>query len=195
MLHIFQYNSVNGKVELEKPEILLISEFRALVQKSRNVCKEDATGEKCLRAFREFTYIWLALDWQSLYAGYTEQERHIEALKDSGLTEEEFNDPLFRAACRRYRALQESNRSIRVLHAAQLTVDKFIDYFTNIDPEERDAQTGKPIYKVKDIMAEISSLDKVLDELKALEAQVKKEMEEASQLRAGAVEGYLPSDM
>jgi len=44
-------------------------------------------------------------------------------------------------------------------------------------------------------MAEISSLDKVLDELKALEAQVKKEMEEASQLRAGAVEGYLPTDM
>jgi len=31
MLHIFQYNSVNGKVELEKPEILLISEFKALV--------------------------------------------------------------------------------------------------------------------------------------------------------------------
>jgi len=26
-----------------------------------------------------------------------------------------------------------------MLHAAQLTVDKFIDYFTNIDPEERDA--------------------------------------------------------
>lgn len=194
MLHIFQYNNVNGKVELEKPEILLISEFKALVQKSRNVCDADKTGEKCIRAFKEFTYIWLALDWQSLYAGYTEQERHEEALKDSGLTEEEFNDPLFRAACRKYRALQESNRTIRMLHAAQLTVDKFIDYFNNIDPEERDVQTGKPIFKVKDIMAEISNLSKVHEELKTLEAAVKKEMEEASQLRAGAVEGYLPSD-
>ena len=193
MLHIFQYNNVNGKVELEKPEILLISEFKALVQKSRNVCDADKTGEKCLRAFKEFTYIWLALDWMSLYAGYTEQERHEEALKDSGLTEEEFNDPLFRAACRKYRALQESNRTIRMLHAAQLTVDKFIDYFNNIDPEERDAQTGKPIFKVKDIMAEISSLDKVLDELKILEGQVKKEMEEESSLRAGATDGYRPN--
>ena len=55
MLHIFQYNNVNGKVELEKPEILLISEFKALVQKSRNVCNADKTGEKCLRAFKEFS--------------------------------------------------------------------------------------------------------------------------------------------
>jgi len=43
-------------------------------------------------------------------------------------------------------------------------------------------------------MTEISNLSKVHDELKTLEAAVKKEMEEASQLRAGAVEGYLPSD-
>jgi hypothetical protein len=91
-----------------------------------------------LRAFREFTYIWLALDWKSIYSGFSEQERHQEALKDSGLSEEEFNDPNFRAACRKYRDLQESNRTIRMLHAAQKTVDKFTDYFENIDPQERD---------------------------------------------------------
>ena len=66
----------------------------------------------------------------------------------------------------RYRALQEETRSIKMLKAAQNTVDKFIDYFNNIDSEERDLQTGKPIFKVKDIMAEISSLSKVNDELK-----------------------------
>ena len=45
---------------------------------------------------------------------------------------QEFNDPLFRAACRKYRALQEETRSIKMLKAAQNTVDKFIDYFNNI---------------------------------------------------------------
>jgi hypothetical protein len=79
-----------------------------------------------------------------------------------------------------------------MLHAAQKTVDKFTDYFENIDPQERDEQTGKPIYKVKDIMAEISQLSKVNDELKILEGQVKKEMAEASQLRGGAIEGFTP---
>jgi hypothetical protein len=63
MLHIFQYNNATGKVELEKGDILLISEFKSLMNNKRNVCKEDPTGEKHLRAYSEFTYIWLALDW------------------------------------------------------------------------------------------------------------------------------------
>lgn len=194
MLHIFQYNNANGNVELEKGEILLIKEFAALMDNKRNICKEDPTGEKHLRAFKEFKYIWLAIDWESFYRDYSEQDRHQESLKDANLTEEEFNDPIFREACRKYRNLQESHRSIKILQASQLMVDKFIDYFTNIDPEERDLQTGKPIWKVKDIQTELQNLPKVLDELKQVEQQVKKEMEEQSQLRGGAVEGFTPSN-
>ena len=81
-----------------------------------------------------------------------------------------------------------------MLTAAQGTVDKFVDYFTNIDPEERDEVTNKSIYKVKDIMAEISNLSKVYDELKALESQVKKELAEKSTLRGGATDGFVPLD-
>ena len=192
MLHIFQYNNVYGQVEIDKAEVLLISEFAALMDNKRNICKEDKTGEQHLRAFKELTYIWLALDWGSFYAEYTEQERHQEALKDSGLTEEEFNDPTFRAACRKYRQLQDSNLALRTLGAARVTINKFIDYFQNLDPEERDEQTGKPIYKVKDIIAEISNMSKVLDELKTLEGIAKREMQEQSQIRGNATEGFLP---
>ena len=46
MLHIFQYNNVSGKIELEKPEILLVKEFAELMNNERNKCKEDKTGEK-----------------------------------------------------------------------------------------------------------------------------------------------------
>ena len=81
-----------------------------------------------------------------------------------------------------------------MLKAAQNTVDKFIDYFNNVDPEERDEQTGKPIYKVKDLMAEISSLHKVHEELQLLESQVKKEITETSSIRAGAIEGFSPDE-
>lgn len=193
MLHIFQYDNEHGKVELEKGNILLIKEFSALMNNERNICEKDKAGEKHLRAFREFTYIWLAIDWESFYKDYSNQDRHNESLKDANLTEEEWNDPTFRAACRKYREIQDSNRSIRVLQASQHTVDQFIDYFMNIDPQERDEQTGKPIYKVKDIQAEIQNLPKVLDELKSVEQQVKKEMEEQSQLRGGAIEGYTPT--
>ena len=193
MIKVFQYDNVTGKVELNTPEILLIREFAALMDVKRNKCKEDPEGKYKLRAFREFTYIYLAIDWMSPYRDYYEQDRHQEALRDANITEEEFNNPEFRAACRKYRALQDETRSIKLLKAAQNVIDKFVDYFNNIDVEERDEQSGKPIYKTKDVMAEISSLHKVHEELVILESQVKKEISETSSIRAGAVDGYHPN--
>lgn len=193
MNNFFNYNNITGEIELNTPEILLINEFAALMDKNRNKCKEDPKGEHKLRAFKEFKYIYLCLFWNSPYCDYDEQERHIEALKDSGLTEEEFNNPEFRAACRKFKELQNSNRSIRLLGAARDTVSKFIDYFHNIDVEERDAQTGKPIFSVKNVIAELTSLNKVHEALLDLEARVKKEIAETSSIRANAVDGYLPN--
>ena len=192
MNNFFEYNNVDGSVQLNGPELLLISEFKALMNTDRNKCKEDPTGCKHLRAFREFTYIYLAIHWQSPYRDDPEQTRHQSALKDASISEEEFNNPEFRAACRKFRNLQESNRSIKMLKAAQNTVDKFIDYFNNIDIEERDPQTGKPIFKTKDVMAEISKLHEVHEELMILESAVKTEISGQSSLRGGAVDGFLP---
>lgn len=189
---IFVYNNQLNRVELNTPEILLVKEFSELLKPARNKCKEDPSGLEGLRAFREFTYIWLAICWKSVYSEYDEQERHREALKDAEITEEEFNNPEFRAACRKFRQIQESSLSIKMLHAAQETVNKFIEYFNSVDPLERDEQTGKPVYKVKDIMAELSSLGKVHDELIDLESRVKKELAEKSTIRGGAVEGFEP---
>ena len=191
---IFVYNNQTNRVELNTPEILLVKEFSELLSPARNKCKEDPKGVLGLRAFREFTYIWLAICWKSIYADYDEQERHSEAIKDAELTEEEFNNPEFRAACRKFKEIQNETRSIKLLRAAQETIDKFMDYFHNIDPEERDPLTGKPIFKVKDIMAEISSLSKVQQELQTLESMVKKEISESSQLRGGYQDGYTPSN-
>lgn len=190
---IFQFDNVNNRVELNVPEILLIKEFAALMDNKRNITKEDPKGKYKTRAFREFTYIWLAIDWQSIYADFSEYEKKELSMKDANMTEEEFNDPLFRAACRKYRRIQDETRCIKMLDAARNVIDKFIDYFNNIDPEERDEQTGKPIFKVKDLMDEISKLSKVNEELNILENQVKKQLSEQSQIRAGAVDGYQPT--
>lgn len=191
---IFVFNDAINQVELNTPEILLVKEFSALMDNRRNICEYDKTGELKLRAFREFTYIWLAIDFQSVYADYSEQERHIAAMQDAGLTEEEFNDPTFRAACRKYKQLLESNRSLRLLKAAQNKVEDYIDYFNNIsDLNERDAN-GKPIFKATDSMKELTSLHKVVEELEILETSVKKELTEASKVRAGATDGFMPTE-
>ena len=118
----------------------------------------------------------------------------MEALSDSGITEEEFNDPLFREACRKYKSLQDSNKSIKMLRAAMNAVDQFIDYFNDIvDLNERDV-SGKPVFNAKKVMEEVGQLGKVHDELVELENKVKKELAEKSTLRAGAREDFDPGD-
>lgn len=182
MQKFFTYDQSTGRVELNIPEILLIKEFSDLNN-------ADKSKHKTL-LFKQITYIQLALAWDSPYAQYSEQERHIEALRDSGLTEKEFDDPLFRAACRKYRDLQESNKSIKMLNAARSATDQFVDYFENIvDLNERD-QNGKPIFTAEKVMREVTLLNKVHQELVDLENRVKKEIMDRSQIRAGAVEGF-----
>lgn len=193
-MDVFLYNSVAGRIELNVPEILLIKEFGALAEHKRNIIPTDKTGQLLTKAFREFQYIYLAIDWTSPYAGYSELERKQGAMDDSGLTETEFNDPLFRAACRKYIELQDSARDVKLVKAAQRKVDELIDYFDNgSDLQERDPISGKPIFKAKDVMAEMSGVGKVLDELEDLEDRLKKKQKAASGLRADKTEGFIPS--
>lgn len=176
-MKVFVYNNASGELELNEPEILLVREFKGLWEKGRNKCKEDPTGTRRLRAFREFKYIFLMLDWLSPYSQFDEQERHQECLQDASITDEEWADPTFRAACRKYRELQESSKTLKFIKAAQGVVDKITDYFNDLDLSERDPATQKPIYKTKDVIAEMQNASKVVDELKNLEVMYKKEIQ------------------
>ncbi len=185
-MNIFNFNSLTKSLEINEPEILLVKEFKNLLQRDNTKSKK--------RLERELSYIYLAIDWKSPYNQYTEQERHEEALSDSGLTEQEFNDPIFREACRKYRSLQDSNKSIKLLEAAKRAADQFIDYFdTIVDLNERD-NNGKPIFQAEKVMKEMAQLHKVHEELVTLENEVKKELTEQSTIRGGGEDGFDPGD-
>jgi len=185
----------NDKLNVNVPEILLIKEFADLWEPNRNITSSDKKGEKRTRAYRELAYIWLALDWQSMYSGYNEQDRHQEALKDANLSEKEFNDPLFRAACRKYKNLQDENIAVKMLMSARNVALRFIDHYDNLDISERDPLTGKYLLKDTDVMKGISSLGPMIDSLKELEWRVKQEKEEEGSLRGGEEDGFQPEDL
>lgn len=185
-MNVFNFNNLTKTLEINEPEILLVKEFADLLKRDKSKTKDRVT--------RELTYIYLAIDWKSPYNQYAEHDRHDEAIADSGLTENEFNDPVFREACRKYRRLQDSNKSIKLLEAAKRAADQFIDYFdTIVDLNERD-QNGKPIFTAEKVMKEMATLHKVHEELVTLEEQVKKELTEQSVTRAGVDEGFDPGD-
>ena len=185
-MNVFGYDNLNKQLEINEPELLLIREFKALLDRDKTNHKDKAT--------RELTYIYLAIDWKSPYSQYSEYERHQEALMDANITEEEFNDPIFREACRKYRNLQDSNKSIKLLEAARNAADQFVDYFeTIVDLNERD-QNGKPVFQAEKVMKEMAQLNKVHEQLAELEKMVKRELTEQSSIRANATEGFDPGD-
>lgn len=192
-LDVWDYDQKTGKAVLMTADLVLIKEFKELLNPKRNQCKEDKSGLEHLRADKEFTYIYLAICWKSPYANFSNLERHEAALQDAELTEEEWNDPIFRAACRKYQSLQDSNRYVRLLQSAETVTDKIIDYFDNIDLTVT-KDDGTPVVKITDIQKAMDQSAKQIETLKLLESLVKKELTEQSQIRGGAVEGFMPDD-
>ena len=192
MTDIFLYDNATGSLRLNTHEILLVKEFEALWDLDRNKCSGDPTGTKRLRAWKEFKYIWLFADWKSPYQQYLEMEKHRAAMNDSGLTEEEWNDPLFRAAVRKYTEIKDSSRILSLIKTAFRTLEKMRVFLDNIDLDERDSTTNKPIWKGKDILDNIASIGTMADKLKELELNYKKDvMESNNKLRGDVTPGFL----
>lgn len=189
MLDFFQYNNATGQLELVEPAILLTEEFEALIEPERNKCVEDVEGRYKLRAFKEFKYIYLMLNWKSPYADYPEQDRHKMALKDSKLTQAEFDDETFRKACRAFKEMKENDRTWKLLKSVYNIVDKLTIYFDYlVDLNER-KEDGSPVFKAKDVIAEAKSVGPLLDEIKDAEIRYKKALEKQSKIKGDQTPG------
>jgi len=90
---------------------------------------------------------------------------------------------LFKDVCKKYSDLQNTSLEIRLLRAAMKAIEGQIYYLENIDLQERDPATGKPIFKSKDLIAEIKGCKDLIVSLQDLEAQVKKGLQTENTLR------------
>lgn len=58
----FEVDRSTGEVSINDASILLIKEFKALVEKTRNITKDDKKGEFGLLAQKEFAFMYLYID-------------------------------------------------------------------------------------------------------------------------------------
>ena len=112
MIKFFAYDTTKNKIVVNEPEILLVKEFADLWTNERNVTPEDKDGHLKTRGFRELIYIYMAIDWGAPGSKDTPANRHKQAMEASQLTEEEFEDPVFKAACNKYRELQDASSTV-----------------------------------------------------------------------------------
>lgn len=106
-------------------------------------------------------------------------------MADSGLTEEEFNDPDFRAAVKKYLEIINSSRNLTLIKTAYRTLEKLRIHLDEIDLDERDPATQKPIFKAKDILDSLGSIGPMFDKLKELELNYKKDILEGKKSLRG----------
>ena len=112
-------------------------------------------------------------------------------MNDSCLTQEEFDVPDFRAACRKCLAIVNADRILKLLNAAYKQCDDITEYFEVIvDYTKEDPNTGKPIFDPKNVMAMIKSIGGVIEGIDTLKVMYTKGLEAASDLRADAQPGY-----
>lgn len=188
-MDFFVFDDVTNTLRLNESPILLIKEFKDLWNQERNKCKEDKTGKERLLAFKEFTYIYLMLDFKSPYFKYLEQEKHEAALADSELTEKQLKDPLFISAFNKYKEILDSDPILSLIKIAHKTLYRTQVFLDSIDFTEID-EMGKPIYKPKDVIADIASIGKMRTSLQDLEEQYKNELSSDSNIRGGIELGF-----
>lgn len=189
-MEIFIFDNVTNKLRINEYDILLIKEFADLWDQNRNKCAEDKTGEKRLLAYKEFTYIYLTLDFKSPYFKYLERDKHEAALADSGLEESHLKDPLFVAAYHKYQEIQEADPVLSLIKTAYHTLYKTQVFLDSIDYSERD-DSGKPIYKPKDVMNDIATIGSLRTKLQELEVLHKTNMAAASKVRGDIQTGFM----
>ena len=196
MLDLFLYDNVTCNLKINEYEILLIKEFAALWDIERNKCKEDTKGTKRLRAWREFKYIWLFCDWKSPYQQYLERQKHDAAMEDSGLTQEEWDDPVFHAAVRKYMEIKDSSRILSLIKTAYRTLEKMRVSLDNIDLDSEGSWNAMlPVLtEAKDVLADIASIGVMADKLKELELNYKKDQMQSNAKNRGDVKpGFMDS--
>lgn len=186
----FTVDKSTGSLDFSDSRILLIKEFKALLDSTRNKSKSDPEGEIKERAQKEFTFMFLYLDWESPYFKYPEEDRQQAAFDDSELTEEQMNDPEFIEACKKYNELQDKIQELRLLKGCMLTIESIIYYLEHIDVNERNPSDGKPIYKTKDVIMEIKNARELIKTVRDLEKEVKEGVSDESSVRGGVELGY-----
>ena len=190
-MNFFVFDNAENKLTIEEYSVLFIKEFKDLWDVARNKCKEDKSGKLRLRAYREFTYIYLVLDFKSPYFQYLEKDKHEAALDDSGLCEDDLKDELFLAAYHKYQEIQEADPILSLIKTAYKTLHKMQVFLDNIDFNNDIDADGRPLYKPKDVIADIKSISEIRKQLQELEATHKRDLAESgNSIRGGAELGF-----
>jgi hypothetical protein len=168
------FNITHKGLDINSQDVYINKPLAALLDPERNKTENDFTGRLLTRAKRELTYIYLMYDWDaytSVDRGYNEDERRETALRDSEISEDELNDPVFIAACAEYRRMQRTCYD-NLLDACVESIVKLTEYLRSINYQATD-NNGRFLYDVKKQLDIFKSAGAIVKELENLKKEVR----------------------
>lgn len=178
----------NYKAVINKKDVLLIPEFKVMLELKYNIQKGDHQGRLRNRAFKEFTFIYFYVDYKSDYSNYTEKERKTESLKAAELPEDYEISKELEAAIEKYKELQET-RALKLLNSANGAIDKIRLFYDGLDFTEEDSN-GKLKHDPNRVLTSINGLSKTLESLEKLEKRVKQSLKQDLGVRGDGEGGF-----
>ena len=187
MIRLFQI-SETMELQLNKEWILMIKEFAEILKRDRG-SPGDTQGRRKLKAIKQLTYVYLMEDFLSPYREEDEYNKHVSAMKETGLTEVDIDEKVIEARDK-YRMLQESNApSLRTLKTVKESREKLEDYFREIDLTKTNAR-GEPVFNTTTYMTAIKKLPEMEDSIQEYESKVFAQLTDSGGIRGSASKGY-----
>jgi len=162
------FDIVNNNVEFS-PQALSIKYFKVVWDKDK---KKDK-----LKAIKELSYIYYMADERSDYQYLLdEDERSGQIIEDldmgSGWKAESYINEAIA-----YYVRASTTTSTLLLSSTRNVIQKISKFLDNINMEERDERTKKPIHDISKITASVEKIPKLVKALSEIEKEIIKEKE------------------
>jgi len=183
------FSKNNGEISLDREELELLPQVKALFRLEYNKAPKDKDGRLRIRAKKELTYVYFMYDFTSIFAQMSEEDRKTYSLQSASLPEDYEISSELKNLIDWFVSIQESTSfSLVLLKKARKAAYKLGDYFDNVNFNEKDDQ-GRPIYNIKQFIDTVKQLSDVIDGLNSLENSVKNELATEGKLYGDAKKG------
>lgn len=179
MAFLFQ---INDRAVYPNAETLMIHPFSEIWERDSSPGKEIAIQEF---AYMEFMISMLK---SNPYREYQDERREL-VIRQEIIKELDWEpDDLVQLGMQKLIEFQtEGSLTYRYWMANKTALEKQIEFFEQVDINERNPKTFAPIYKPKDIPDAVSNAEKVLTTINALKSKVDEELFESAKMRSQKV--------
>ena len=169
---------VQDKLVAPNPETLLIDPFKTIWERDKTKSKEVAT--------QEFTYIefMASMKKSNPFKGYGENIKESK-IRESVIKIKNWSpDNFVKQGIVELKKFQtEASATYSYYISVKNATEGMQEFLNNVDLSERNAKTGTPIYKPKEVTSALIDTEKVLTNLKNIEVKVEEELFESTKTR------------